>query len=129
MSKIFNIVIFASGNGTNVENIIKSFNNHGSIKIKLVLTNNKDAFVIQRCEKLNTQSHVFNYNELNSDDMLNKLDSINIDLIVLAGFLLLIPEKIIGGIPVILSDENGPITTTISPPPINIKIHMAKIKL
>tara|TARA_B100000929_G_scaffold117591_1_gene93263 strand:+ start:457 stop:624 length:168 start_codon:yes stop_codon:yes gene_type:complete len=41
----------------------------------------------------------------------------------------LIPEKIIGGIPVILSDENGPIITTISPPPINIKIHMAKIKL
>ncbi|SVA81886.1 uncharacterized protein METZ01_LOCUS134740 [marine metagenome] len=41
----------------------------------------------------------------------------------------LIPEKIIGSTPSILPRDNGPITTTISPPPTNIKIHMTKIKL
>ena len=48
-----NIAIFASGNGSNAEKIIEHFQNHSKIKIALVLSNKKEAFVLQRAEKHN----------------------------------------------------------------------------
>ena len=55
-----NIAILASGSGTNAENIINYFKNHHKIKIKLVLSNNKNAYVLERAKKSNVETLVFN---------------------------------------------------------------------
>jgi len=89
------IIIFASGSGSNAENIIRFFQYSETIKVVQVLTNNKNAKVIERCNKLNIKSLVFNKNDfLTTDKVLNLLKS-NADYIILAGFLWKIPQKII----------------------------------
>lgn len=94
------IVIFASGNGTNAENIIKYFQKTSFAKVVLVLSNKKDAKVLERAEKLNVKAHSFSREELLSDEgILKILQKINPDLIVLAGFLLKFPENIIKEFP------------------------------
>jgi len=92
------IVIFASGSGTNAENIIKHFSNNERAKVTLVLTNNKDAGVLKRAKKLNTPSKIFSKTQLNSKEFLQFLKK-EADFIVLAGFLLKIPERIIQAFP------------------------------
>jgi phosphoribosylglycinamide formyltransferase-1 len=90
------IVILASGSGTNAENIIKFFQNHPAILIDSVWTNNQDAFVLVRANRLNIEAHVFTKNELAyTDHLLNEFKNREIDLIVLAGFLLLLPQKFV----------------------------------
>ena len=91
-----NIAIFASGSGTNAENIIKHFKTSKKAKIDLVLSNRKDAFVLERAKRLGIKTFVFNKNDFyNTDIVVNKLIDNNIDFIVLAGFLWLVPEKLI----------------------------------
>jgi len=90
-----NIAIFASGSGTNAENIIKYFSNNPKVTIAAVFTNNVHAGVIDRAKKLNITYYVFSKNELNSGKVLEMLLALNINFIVLAGFLLLIPKDII----------------------------------
>lgn len=93
---MINIAIFASGSGTNAENIIKYFEKLKNIKISLILSNKKDAFVLKRAENFNIPSYVFNKNEFNKTNIVtNVLKSYNIDFIVLSGFLLLIPQNLI----------------------------------
>ncbi len=90
------IVIFASGSGSNAENIIHFFRNHPAICVDSVWTNKPDAFVLERAERLNVEAHVFTKTELvMTDQILSELKKRKIDLIVLAGFLLLLPQKII----------------------------------
>ncbi len=89
------IAIFASGSGSNAENIYKYFESSKNVKIQLILTNNKNAYVIERAEKLNIKCEIFDKKDLKSNYVLNILQENNIDFIVLAGFLLLIPKKII----------------------------------
>ena len=90
------IAIFASGSGTNAENISNYFSAHQNIKIQLILSNQKNAFVIERAKKLNIKSVVFNRDDLyKNNSVINILQDNNIDLIVLAGFLWLIPNKLI----------------------------------
>ena len=90
------IVILASGSGTNAENLIKFFNNHPYICIDSVWTNNPDALVLERADRLNIEAHVFTKNELAATDkLLNEFKKREIVLIVLAGFLLLIPPKFV----------------------------------
>ena len=89
------IVIFASGSGSSVENIILSFNKNQVIQVSKVYCNNPDAFVLQRIKKYNVDSLVFNLNELNNDMVLKDLNKVSPDLIVLAGFLKKIPQNII----------------------------------
>ncbi|MEA3495408.1 MAG: phosphoribosylglycinamide formyltransferase [Bacteroidota bacterium] len=90
------IAIFASGNGTNAENIIKYFKNNKAVEVALVCTNNPKAKVIQRASNLNTNSFIFHKKELSdSSIVLDKLKENKIDFIVLAGFMLLIPSTII----------------------------------
>ncbi len=94
------IALFASGSGTNVENITNYFNNNNSIEIALVLSNKKDAYVLERAKKLNIPSLVFNRNQFyNSTNVVNYLIDNNIDYIVLAGFLWLIPSNLIEAFP------------------------------
>ena len=89
------IVIFASGSGSSVENIILSFSKNPEIQVSKVYCNNPDAFVLQRIKKYNVDSLVFNLNELNNDIVLKDLNNVSPDLIVLAGFLKKIPQNII----------------------------------
>lgn len=92
------IVIFASGSGTNAENIIKYFKNKENVNVKYVLTNNKNAKVIDRANKLNIPSIIFSKEELKSDKLLLFLQK-ETDLIILAGFLLKIPDQILVAFP------------------------------
>lgn len=92
-----NLSIWASGSGTNAENIILKFKNHPFIKIKMIITNNPNAGVIQRAEKLKKTVHIIPKNILyeKTDRIIELLNEENIHLIILAGFLLKLPEKII----------------------------------
>lgn len=90
-----NILIFASGSGSNAENIIQYFQKNGAANVQAVFTNNSAAKVIDRAQKLNVPAVVFSKSELSSADFLQKINSYKPDLIVLAGFLLKFPENII----------------------------------
>ena len=90
------IVVFASGSGTNAENIIKYFRKSDIASVTLLLSNNKEAKVLERAKKLSVPSLVFTKNELNNTDLITKtLKKERPDLIVLAGFLLKFPENIL----------------------------------
>ena len=94
------IVLFASGSGTNVENIARYFQDRHDVDIAAVLTNKKDAKVLERCDNLKLNGLYFNKNAFyGTDCVLDILMGIDPDLIVLAGFLWKIPEKIIGSFP------------------------------
>ena len=94
------IVLFASGSGTNVENIIRYFQHNPDVTVATVLTNKRDAKVLDRCKRLNTSALYFNYPSFhNSDCILELLKCQQPDLIVLAGFLLKVPENIINTFP------------------------------
>ena len=94
------IVIFASGSGTNAENLIKFFQNKATAKVVQVLTNNHHAKVIDRCKSLNISCLSFNRVAFTqSEDVLNILKSSNPDLIILAGFLWKFPENILEEFP------------------------------
>jgi phosphoribosylglycinamide formyltransferase-1 len=91
-----NITIFASGSGSNAENIFNYFKGNNEIRISSIITNNKNAFVIERAQKLNIPCEIISKLEFqNSEYVLNILKKYNSDFIVLAGFLLLIPEYLI----------------------------------
>ncbi len=94
------IVLFASGSGSNVENIANYIKGHEGIFISKVYCNNPDAYVIERCKKLDIECVVFNRTMFSkSDIVLNSLRSDQPDLIVLAGFLWLVPSSIITSFP------------------------------
>ncbi len=90
------IAILASGSGSNAENIIRFFQNHPSVMVDSVWTNKSDAFVLERAERLNIEAFVFTKNQFaETDHLLNEFKNREIDLIVLAGFLLLLPPKFV----------------------------------
>ncbi len=90
------IALFASGSGTNVQRIAEYFQENPGVEITAVFTNNPHAGVLQRTAKLGITSVIFTRNDFyGNDKVLDILDSLNVDLIVLAGFLWLVPEKII----------------------------------
>lgn len=94
------IVIFASGSGTNAENLIRFFQNRADAKVVLVLTNNPHAKVLDRCKALKVSALSFNRVAFTTtDDVLNILNNVQPDLIVLAGFLWKFPEKMIKAFP------------------------------
>jgi phosphoribosylglycinamide formyltransferase-1 len=95
-----NIVLFASGSGSNVENIVHYFHNRPNVTIAVVLTNKRDAKVLNRCNRLNISGLYFNkYAFYETDCVLNILKSFNPDIIVLAGFLWKIPDNLILNFP------------------------------
>ena len=94
------VVIFASGSGTNAENLIKFFQNRDTGSVIQVLTNNPHAKVLERAKNLNISALSFNRIALyKTNDVLNILKSSNPDLIVLAGFLWKFPESILHEFP------------------------------
>jgi len=91
-----NIAIFASGNGTNAERIIKYFEESSVAQVNVVLTNNSNAGVISRAHSLFVDVHIFTRDDFyNSNKVLDILAQYSTDLIVLAGFLWLVPENIL----------------------------------
>ena len=93
------IVIFASGSGTNAENIIQYFETKDVATTAAVFTNNPIAKVIERAKKFQIPTEIFSKVELFESKVLQKLNAIQPDLIVLAGFLLKLPEAIIEAYP------------------------------
>ena len=93
------IVIFASGSGSNAENIINFFKHTQTAMITRVLCNNQHAKVFERCKKLHTNCLYFNKEDFyNSETVLNILKK-EADFIILAGFLWRIPQKIVAAFP------------------------------
>jgi phosphoribosylglycinamide formyltransferase 1 len=94
------IAIFASGSGSNAQKIMEFFNKHQDAEVSLVLTNNPEAYVLQRADNFEVPSHIFDRNEFyNSEEIVSLLKNLQIDLIVLAGFLWLIPENLLSAFP------------------------------
>lgn len=90
------IAVFASGSGTNAENIVKYFKNSTLCKVELILSNKNNAYVLERAKQLGVHSFVFSANQLNETTLVDDLLEENcIDFIILAGFLLKIPQRII----------------------------------
>ena len=91
-----NIAIFASGNGTNAEQIARHFKDNNDVTVKLILTNNPGAGVLKRAERLNIPTLIFNRDTFyNKSDVGDVLRSNKIDLVVLAGFMWLVPANIL----------------------------------
>lgn len=110
------IAIFASGSGSNAENIIRYFEKSDFIEVALVLSNRKDAFVLERARQLNIPYYIFSKEEwAEGDCILPVLAQHRISLIVLAGFLLKIsvpflrayPNRIINIHPALLPKFGG----------------------
>lgn len=99
--QMINAAIFASGGGTNAENLIKYFANDTRIKIKLIFTNNENAGVVARAEKYKKNVQIISKDSLNhyANQLIDFLKAEKIDLIILAGFLLKIPEPIVKAFP------------------------------
>ena len=93
------IVIFASGSGTNAENIIKFFNHTKTAIVTKVLCNNERAKVFDRCKKLNVSCLYFNRDTFTKSNQILNLLKEEADFIILAGFLWKIPENIIKAFP------------------------------
>ena len=94
------LVIFASGSGSNAENIIKHYQDSENVDVMLVLSNNPRAKVLDRCKKLKTNSLVFNRQSFSDKRIiLGLLKNIQPDLIILAGFLWKFPEMILKEFP------------------------------
>ena len=94
------IAVFGSGFGSNAENICMFFACSPDVSVVLIGTNNKDSFLVNRAKKLNIPLVLFSKNELNNfNDLQKKLVEKEVDCIVLAGFLLKIPAKMIDKYP------------------------------
>lgn len=89
------VIIFASGSGSNALKIFEYFNNNQNIIIDSIYCNNPRASVINVFQKLSIKTVLFNKKELYESAFLEAIISTNPDLIVLAGFLLKIPEKMV----------------------------------
>ncbi len=94
------IVVFASGSGTNAENIINHFSNSTKIVVTNVLCNNPTAKVFERCEKLNVPCSLFEKDTFYKENtVLHFLQQEKTDFIILAGFLWKIPKNILTAFP------------------------------
>src|SRR6056297_781380 len=94
------IAVLASGSGTNAENLINFFKENKKIEISYIFSNNKNAYVIQRAKNHGIKHYIFSRTEFyNTTNILQILQNNNIDFIVLAGFLWLIPDYLIKSYP------------------------------
>ena len=100
MKKEINIAIFGSGNGSNAQRISEYFANKEGIKIATFVVNKKDAYMIERAKNLGIPYRVFDRNDFyNTNNVADYLKKMDIDIIVLAGFLWLVPENLLQAFP------------------------------
>lgn len=94
------LAIFASGSGTNAENIIKHFSNHPTCKVSLILSNKKNAYVLERAKQFKIPFVIFDRDQLENSTFVDDImSSYNINYIILAGFLLKIPDRLLNKYP------------------------------
>jgi phosphoribosylglycinamide formyltransferase-1 len=93
------IVLFASGSGSNAEKIMQYGRTKSTFEVKCVFCNNPKAMVLERALLNNVPTVIFSKDDLNSGVLINKIRSMNPDLIVLAGFLLQLPTSLIEAFP------------------------------
>lgn len=91
--------IFVSGGGTNLQRIAEYFANNPEVEIANVICNNPNAYAIERAKNLGIPCKIINRTEFKSEDFTKELLNQNIDLIVLAGFLWLLPKHLIDAFP------------------------------
>ena len=86
----------ASGSGSNAENIVKYFSHSTEIEVAAIITNKADAYVLERAQYLHVPSYVMSRADMvGTDKLLNLLIELNVDWVILAGFLVLLPESIV----------------------------------
>lgn len=93
------IAIFASGSGTNAENLVTFFKDHPVARCTLMVCDNKDALVFERMKKYSVHSVLISSSGLKNGEVEQMLKKLQIDFIVLAGFLKLIPHTLIEAYP------------------------------
>lgn len=107
-TNIPNIVVFASGSGTNAENIINWSENRKTYRVKAVFCNRTDAYVLTRAERHGIPSWIFSARDFKADTLIYKgrqtsltetLAGLSTDYIVLAGFLLKVPDYLLAAYP------------------------------
>src|SRR5690606_14796955 len=110
------IAIFASGSGSNAQKIMEHFKYDNRAEVALILSNNPDAYVLQRADNFEIPTHVFDRHAFyHTDEVVQLLGKLDIDLVVLAGFLWLVrqnllqqdPNKIINIHPALLPAYGG----------------------
>ena len=95
-----NIAVFVSGSGTNCENLIRYFMNTDNIRVALVVSNKPEAYALVRAQRLNVPTAVVTKAELNNEDvMMPLLQQHAVGMIVLAGFLPLVPDFLVEAFP------------------------------
>ncbi|MCT4664383.1 MAG: phosphoribosylglycinamide formyltransferase [Flavobacteriales bacterium] len=100
MKNTIRLALFASGSGSNVENITNYFSDKENIEIDVVFANRRNAFVFERAKKLGIPAFYCPKNEFQTAFMLHQvLKERKIDFIILAGFLLKVPEILIKNFP------------------------------
>jgi len=94
------IAIFASGSGSNAQKIMEHFKRNAEAEVVLILTNNPQAYVLQRADNFEVPSHIFTRHEFyETDEVIWLLKNLQVDLIVLAGFLWLVPVSLLKAFP------------------------------
>ena len=94
-----NIVLFASGSGSNAQRILEYFENHPNIRVAALFSNNPEAFALKRAENFNVPAITFTRAEFKDGTVLEKVKKYSPELIVLAGFLWLIPQDFVKAFP------------------------------
>ena len=94
-----NIAIFASGSGSNAERIVEYFTDSEQINVKLFLCNNPEAGVIQRAKRLQIPIVMFDRPAFKSGEVVKTLQENQIDWVILAGFLWLVPKNMVEAFP------------------------------
>ena len=94
-----NLAIFVSGSGTNCENIIRYFSNNDDVNIKIVISNRSDAYALVRAENLGVKNIVVTRQQFNDNPQFVLNQVADCDYIILAGFLLKVPDYLIEAFP------------------------------
>lgn len=100
LTRPYRIALFASGSGSNAEEIINYFAGHTHISVDLILSNKRNAFVLKRAENHHINCSVKTKNDFEkNNDVLTVLEEHKIDFLILAGFLLLVPDYLVEAYP------------------------------
>ena len=100
MSNPVNLAILASGNGTNAQQIAEYFMDRDDVVVRTIIYNKRDAYVATRAKNFGIESHYFNRHDfMESDAVLDFLRERKIDYVILAGFLLLVPNNLLQAFP------------------------------
>lgn len=95
-----NIVIFASGSGSNAQRLLEHFEHHPEIRVAALFSNNPKAYALKRAETFHVPAFLFTREEFyQTDKVLEQVQAFNPDLIVLAGFLWLVPQNLLRAFP------------------------------